>query len=128
MKTLIIDRTKWLRGRDADDGEDSYLLRERDGKMCCLGFYALQHAGKSKEDIGSVQTPTGCLIGNEWNGLVHRVKTTNPPGTVNSVGLPTEACQNLMVTNDDASLSEEKREEYVIKDFASIGVKVEFIN
>ena len=33
---LIIDRAKWLRGEGADK---SYLVRDSDQKMCCLGFY-----------------------------------------------------------------------------------------
>ena len=45
---LVIDRATWLRG---EGHEQSYLLRECDGKMCCLGFFALA-CGLHPERIG----------------------------------------------------------------------------
>jgi hypothetical protein len=50
---LTIDRKKWLRGTG-----DSFLLSPRDGKMCCLGFYALA-CGLTENDIRDQLTPVG---------------------------------------------------------------------
>lgn len=50
--TLEISRKIWLRGDDAHVGKliDSCLLRERDGKMCCVGIAA--HAcGFTKDEL-----------------------------------------------------------------------------
>jgi hypothetical protein len=37
-QTLVIERERWLRG---EGHGRSQLLRKRDGKMCCLGFFGL---------------------------------------------------------------------------------------
>ncbi len=41
VRTLVIDRTKWLRGDLRPIfGDDVYSrLRDQNGRMCCLGFY-----------------------------------------------------------------------------------------
>lgn len=51
METLVIQRTKWLRGE-----HESFLLRD-DGKMCCLGFLGMK-CGLSEEDIYEEQFPS----------------------------------------------------------------------
>lgn len=48
-----IDRSRWLRGEGSDD---SFLLRPRDGRMCCLGFCALA-MGLNEDDIRNVYEP-----------------------------------------------------------------------
>lgn len=48
MKTILIDRTKWLRGQD-----NGTLLND-EGKMCCLGFlcHQLRISKKNLLNIG----------------------------------------------------------------------------
>ena len=47
MIEVVVDRTKWLRG---EGHHESALLRERDGKQCCVGFLA-RVLGAATEDI-----------------------------------------------------------------------------
>lgn len=56
MKKLTINRRTWLRG---EGSEESYLRRAEDGKMCCLGFAAIQLGKLSEDDITSVQSLCG---------------------------------------------------------------------
>ena len=46
LPVVRIDRHRWLRGE-----VDSYLIRPRDNKMCCVGFYAVQHLKATKSEI-----------------------------------------------------------------------------
>lgn len=50
LKEFIISESKWLHG----DDKESFLLRESDGKMCCLGFFALQCNGLMPCEINNV--------------------------------------------------------------------------
>lgn len=64
MLTVIVDRTKWLRG---EGSRASKLLREQDGKMCCMGFASLA-AGytedqiKGNAEINHLQDDMGKLV------------------------------------------------------------------
>ena len=53
MKSLKINRTRWLH----DEGTgNSFLHREYDRKMCCLGFY-LHSCGLKVADISEYKSP-----------------------------------------------------------------------
>lgn len=50
---VVVDREKWIHG----EGDfDSYLLRERDGHLCCLGFACLA-AGLTTDQIKDQHAP-----------------------------------------------------------------------
>lgn len=120
METLVINRKKWLHG---EGGGRSYLLREKDGKMCCLGFRALQ-CGATKKQIMGIKTPDELFRerGVRLKGLVRSKKTCTPAGT------------HLMNTNDGlqpregwAHVENSAREAEIIKAFRKLGVSVKFI-
>lgn len=66
LAKLVLDPKRWLRGRLAwrkDDGfleKNSYLLRERDGRMCCLGFECVRR-GLSESTIAGAGLPSEVL-------------------------------------------------------------------
>jgi hypothetical protein len=115
---LVIDRSKWLRGEGSDD---SYLLRNEDGKLCCLGFYA-QACGLETEAITNVATPAQVpKYANIWgDGACWLFDESNVSST----------CNDLMMINDEKLPffdSEKEREEQVAAIFAKHGVQVEFV-
>jgi hypothetical protein len=122
MRKLIIDRNTWLRGEGLDV---SALLREVDNKMCCLGSYALQLAGKKPEDILGKKEPKQCVVGDEWGGLVEFRIRTQPSGVYAD---SSTIANELMNFNDDTSSAEHEREADIKGAFLTIGVEVEFIN
>lgn len=113
---LTIDRTKWLRGEGTGN---SALLREKDGKMCCVGFYCLA-LGKTKEEISERKWPLKTWPEFAW--LVRQEDTLRRPND--------ETCDNNGVTlwklNDNPEV--ENREARIAEAFAKNGVEVEFIN
>jgi hypothetical protein len=119
---LIIRRSKWCRGEGSGQ---SQLLRPSDGKMCCLGFYALA-LGLKEEQIHSKDAPHDAPMreGAEWlyDGNDDRDQ-----------GLSDE-CYELMEINDqrfsatDCEFPEEQREAAIIKGFAEQGVNVTFVD
>lgn len=64
---FTVVRDKWLRGEGA---QKSYLLRRSDGKMCCMGFYALA-CGYDVEDIVGVKSLS--MLGVAGGQLEHDV-------------------------------------------------------
>jgi len=122
---LIIDRSKWLRG---EGSQRSKLLREEDGKMCCLGFYALA-CGLTPEQIKGVSSPDQPEIKEAFADKASFLFLYNS-------GAPLErsnTCAILMGDNDAyvsdmAMESEEERERLITLNFANNGVTVKFID
>lgn len=116
MRKLTIDRSRWLRGEGSDI---SFLRRERDGKMCCLGFLALQ-CGMTVAKITGVANPSDVLderwpltiIGQDDHCIVENTNLTN----------------NMIEMNDAEWLAEEEREESLKKLFAVVGIELEFVD
>ena len=112
-----IERHRWLRG---EGGADSELLRESDGKMCCLGFYALA-LGSDENDIagiGDPETAPSCSAWPEWllqdrgeDGLMH-----------------TDDAISLIKINDEQTIGDAHREQRIASIFASHGVEVTFVD
>ena len=118
MKQLIIDRKKWLHG---EGSARSFLLREEDGKMCCLGFYALSK-GYSKEEILGKQSPAALIDCDlKFNKLV----------SINNYGASrftsSAICYELFWSNDSTTIKDSTlREQSIIDNFYKIGVEVKF--
>lgn len=115
---VIIDRTRWLRG----EPHKSKLLRESDGKMCCLGFHALA-CGYTEEQIASKSTPIQLIteVGqNKYNKNMSHVSTKCDSNII----------WNLMQINDtnDSEMTESMREEGIITNGKKIDIEFEFIN
>ena len=113
IKELVIDRSKWKRG--SPNAHDTYLLDD-DGKMCCLGFYALA-CGVDEESIRNKTEPEflefeipGLSYDNEETGLRHNTAFT----------------QSAIPINDSQYLDETKREEALIRLFKEDGKKLTF--
>jgi hypothetical protein len=116
VKKLVIDRAKWLRGKDALN--DSYLLRPDDGKMCCLGFYA-ESCGFSLDDLYGKTYPSLLIT----DGLIPEALRW----LVTDLYEDTTAGLSLAQLNDDDQLDEPTREERVAEKFALHGIEVEFV-
>lgn len=112
---LTIDRTKWLRG---EGGEESFLLRGSDKKMCCLGFYGLA-CGISENMLLNNRNPYALKkAGVEFPQHSEWLFQNLPSG-----GYVSTDCGRLMEIND--SLANEWE---ISEIFARNGVEVEFIN
>lgn len=128
---FTIDRERWCRGES-----DPSLLRERDGKMCCLGFFLLA-CGVAPERIKGNGEPQDA-----FSGLAEIPPTAAPliqadwgydpeecPADENSVGtIPSPVACDLMTVNDDMKVNERDREERIATYFAKIGVDVAFVD
>jgi hypothetical protein len=133
IKELTINRKKWYRGWGS---ENSCLLNPQSGKMCCLGFYALQ-SGLSKKDIKNMPTPGAVrklLRGdevylNDGNTISQPAKPIqwNTKLMQRNRDLHTRTGDNLIDVNDNDSISDEEREKKITSLFKRIGVAVKFI-
>ena len=123
---LEISRAKWLRG---EGSEDSYLIRQSDGKQCCLGFFGLA-AGIEADKMLSVQTPEEVPITEtETVQEVWTRKFEEAGGLFSEyLGGLSGTCSKLMEANDDENETEEAREELISKLFQKIGVEVVFVD
>lgn len=120
---FTIDRNTWLRG----DADDSFLLR-KDGMMCCLGQIGA-HCGVPKEYLFQIGDPAS------WDddtvsrhpALALLVKT-NPAKKSAYPHLCSDLAGRAIDLNDAYNLTENKREENLIKLFAYHDIKLTFIN
>ena len=118
---LTIDRDVWLRGEGPDE---SYMHREEDGKMCCLGIY-LEACGIPKEAMTQLKTPAEPLRKHNpdpgkdvsWAIMMNNGRLTNSPIT-----------NQLMRINDSIGIDEANREDSVREILGERGIEVEFVN
>jgi hypothetical protein len=107
---LVIDRSKWLRG---EGSSVSSLLRSRDGKMCCLGFFAK-----------ALGYPDACL---RELGLMSEFNDMAPDWLLErDCGVRVE--NSLTAVNDAPHFSDFMREAFIKETFAKHGVEVEFVD
>lgn len=122
MLKVTIDRQLWIRGAS---NNNSYLLRDSDNKMCCLGF-ACVAAGIPKKDINQVREPAsveGIKNIRTLEQLLSKSILTEEDRKENS-----RVCINLMMINDDPGINANERE-YMIKQFGlEVNIDFEFIN
>lgn len=127
---LEINRAEWLRG----EKHESCLLRDIDGKRCCLGIYGralgipdhvMLDAGqpeRPKEDEEDPSDPDdlACTGKSElW-----------PDWLAIAVGTPDRPTDEwrLISTNDDPDMSGEEREKMIASLFARHDVEVTFVD
>ena len=110
---LVIDRSKWKRGSPNDD--ETLLLAE-DGKMCCLGFYALA-CGAGEDEIRNVYEPDGLEF--YIPGLSEEVD--EEAGIYN-----TFFTQNAIPINDSPHMGDLEREKELTKLFKEEGIDLTF--
>lgn len=114
---FTVEKKTWLRGEGCSE---SYLLREDDGKRCCLGFYG-QALGIDDADLISAPAPSDMADQYKtWGELLR-------PAPYKSCGYePSIVCTELMIANDDEDMSDNEREKHIEELFGRIGVEVEF--
>ena len=125
---LVIDRKTWRRGPQDEQIklDDPTALLCKDGAKCCLGFYALQ-CGLTKEQIYGIGEP-GQIPMNEddadsyWLKLVKFYDDDYTSGLAN-----TSLAAEAMDINDDPNLTEEEREQKLIKIFSKKDIEVKFV-
>lgn len=122
---LTIDRARWLRG---EGGHDSYLLRERDQKMCCIGQLA-QACGVSEDALAGERNLFA--IGKHESKAVNlslRPYRYNPDSPNSTAFCDHRAITKAYNINDQDGITEKGREEELTKILAEMGVEVTFIN
>ena len=120
MKKLTIDRNTWLRG----DSKSSALLRAEDGKMCCLGFCAVQ-SGIPADGIADLGRPDD--VDTEFyelwpTGLICVDEDADDEYSLSDVA------ERLIAENDSFYTPDSEREQRIASLFSSIGIEVQFIN
>lgn len=119
---VTVERSRWLRG---EGSTASALLREKDGKMCCLGFVCLA-LGRTEDQIRDKSSPT-C---GEWTGDgsamagsgTRLIVRTDSGGWVKPSPI-----ERAMVVNDNKDMSDSAREIALQKLLEEIGIDLEFV-
>lgn len=108
MIKFIIDRSKWLRG---EGYYKSFLLRETDNKMCCLGFACIA-SGFKEENIKGIKMPLSLIITPDWykDSKEHAI------------------ARDASTINDNKYISDSKRESTLKPILKKLDFDVEFIN
>lgn len=106
VKKLVIDRSRWLRG---ERHQPSKLLRAKDGKMCCLGFFGV-----------ACGVPQELLL--EYAGPY----SSSKDGGIWPEWCSSGRCGRLYGPNDRKDLSDAARESEIARIFAEHGVEVVF--
>lgn len=128
---VTIDRTMWHRGQGAGS---SALRVQETGKMCCLGFLALE-CGYSAKEITTFTSPGTLAQSQDLAANKFPEKLVDPNMIVNKFDDKNRArsgntplCTELMVVNDDRHMTERGREDELSTIFAEAGIEVQFIN
>lgn len=110
LKQLVIDRKIWLRG---EGSLKSKLIRESDGKQCCVGIYLLS-CGVEAKSIINRGAPKDCILPTEaqWVNRFSHSQLTH----------------KLYDVNDNKAMSEETRERKIAATFLECGVEVTFVD
>ena len=112
---LIINREMWIRGPN----QRSFLIREIDEKMCCLGFLGLACGISSKELEGrSRPADVNDRSDDLWPLLAQPA--------IDGCRRDSELVDELINVND-GKFSEYNREAQITNLMEQLGVKVEFI-
>jgi hypothetical protein len=118
MSKLIIDRSKWRTGNASPHpviGPTQLLNKE--GYMCCLGFYAKQIGCLTDDEIKGVRTPDDL-----------RIRSVNPRmrNLINDDNKNSYFTDEAMSLNDSDNLDDEEREREIKLHFKRINIEVEF--
>ena len=117
MKTIRINRKKWLRGRI--DDQVNYLWCSKRQAGCCLGHAIHQTAKCAWKDLNKKAVPT-----TYYNKPSFLTQFGHNGATLDVNDLAEDAIS----INDSTNISEEKREKRLIELFAENNIKLEFYN
>lgn len=118
MKKVTIDRNTWARGYLRNNS----LYDSSDQKMCCLGFASMQLLSTQQEDMESLLSPSDLVNNCDY------IQDTESIFTYASEGFRDSDFSNEAMVINDSDISEEEREEKLIKLFAENNIELEFIN
>lgn len=127
-KVVTIDRTEWMRGAG-----DNYLSCDLDGigqiQRCCLGFHSIQIDGYTDETMEDIGEPSNLPNTQVVDGktVVMKSSLVEEPYEHLTI-LCLHWAKQAMKINDDASLTEENREEMITKLAKENGYDYKFIN
>lgn len=129
VKQFTVYRDRWLRGLKAGssksinlDDNESALYHSPTKTMCCLGFLA-RTAGLKVEDIKDCPTPNSVHSGIMAESRFPRILWGEDTKRIDR---DTYLCKKIAGINDNESLSDKEREEFLVKEFKEAGVKVTF--
>lgn len=122
LKKFVVKKSQWLRG---EGHYESFLLRDSDGKMCCLGFASLA-CGLDVNDIYNVPCP--CDVDN--TSLNKYPNSFFIENHINHHGYTrfsnSDLISKIMATNDDEDLNDDERILKLIDKFAELEIEVSF--
>jgi len=120
LKKFTVKREQWLRGGGSFDSE----LRNAEGKMCCLGFCALQVFDYDPSDIEGVAYPHEIddgleeyILRNDWE-KVFTLESEESDAV--------RYLDAIAGVNDSKLLSDDEREEKLTSLFHDAGIEIEF--
>lgn len=126
MKKLVIKRSKWLRGgKDGNGAEALSLLMNKDGHKCCLGFY-VRACGYKKALKGKACPDDEIQVPREAKWLLDSVDEQRHLRLKDYYN--SNACNNLMMINDNEHFPQSERELKLTKLFAKQGITVIFVD
>ena len=127
---FTVDRSLWARGKKFDQYGDSRLLNEF-GCMCCLGFLA-KACGYEDEQLDGTADPEELFKQEHedlWpDGLLRESSDDDLEFRSGYDRWNTDACHDIINTNDDETIGDELREEMLTILFARLGIKIVFVN
>lgn len=115
LKKFVVKKSQWLRG---ESSSKSYLLRQLDNKMCCLGFASLA-CKIDQSDISGIRIPTSVASHSKYPKSFFANFDEDEFEESNCIG-------EIMEINDDPSLGDEERMSQLTKKFSKIGIEIVF--
>jgi hypothetical protein len=115
MKTIRINRAKWLRGSNKE--KVNYLWCSQRQAGCCLGHAIHQTAKCAWKDLRGLTTPLF------YYSKPSFLTEIGPDGFTSN-----DLAEQAMSINDSNDISEEQREKRLIELFAENNIKLEFYN
>ena len=120
VQEFTVSRKGWLRG---EGSESSALLREEDGKKCCLGFYA-NACGISDDEILGAHI-LSYIVTPQSHPQVH---PTFSDREAREGWVVAEAIMNLNDRNDMGAKNDSERERELTAKFAKLGITIHFVD
>ena len=117
-----IDRGEWYRGK----GSRGSALLLKNGMRCCLGIFgrAIGVPDKCMLGCGAPDSSHEAIQAYEHNNQADWLFDKDNNRTMRSQR--SKDCTDLMITNDAKDLTDEEREEDIIRIFAMNGIEVSF--
>ncbi len=117
-KVITIDRSKWRTGREGPNssGVGRTSLLNKEGYMCCLGFFCLQR-GIEEVYLGGIYTPYS----------INPLLFNKIPELLFGSDMNSDFTWDAMSVNDNDLLTREDRENKLIELFKEEGITLEFV-